>query len=36
VFTNRRWVSAIAWVVTAAIIALNAELLWLTFRDLSR
>ena len=32
-FVNRPWVKAIAWVVTAAIIALNAELLWLIARD---
>ena len=32
-FANRPWVKAIAWVVTAAIIALNAELLWLIARD---
>ncbi len=30
---NRRWVTVLAWVVTAAIIALNAELLWLIARD---
>ncbi len=35
-FVNRRWVVALAWVVTAAIIALNAELLWMIFRDLLR
>jgi manganese transport protein len=33
-FVNRRWVAALAWIVTAAIIALNAELLWLIARDL--
>lgn len=33
-FANGRWVAALAWVVTAAIVALNAELLWLVFRDL--
>jgi len=32
-FANRRWVAALAWVVTAVIIALNAELLWLIARD---
>ena len=35
-FVNRRWVVALAWVVAAGIIALNAELLWLVFRDLIR
>jgi manganese transport protein len=33
-FANRRWVSVLAWVVAGAIIALNAELLWLALRDL--
>jgi manganese transport protein len=33
-FVNRRWVTGLAWVVTAGIIALNAELLWLSFREL--
>jgi len=33
-FVNRRWVAGLAWMVTAAIIALNAELLWLVARDL--
>ncbi len=32
-FVNRRWVVVLAWVVTAAIIAFNAELLWLLWRD---
>jgi len=31
-FANRRWVVVVAWVVTAAIIALNAELIWLLAR----
>jgi len=31
-FANRRWVAALAWAVAAAIILLNCELLWLTFR----
>ena len=31
-FVNRRWVVALAWFVTAAIIYLNAQLLWLIFR----
>jgi manganese transport protein len=35
-FVNRRWVIVLAWVVTAAIIALNAELLVLIARDLLR
>jgi len=35
-FVNRRWVSVLAWIVTAAIIALNAELLWLVARDFLR
>ncbi len=35
-FVNRRWVTALAWAVTAAIIALNAELLWLVGRDFLR
>jgi manganese transport protein len=33
-FVNARWVSVIAWTMAAAIIVFNAELLWLTFRDL--
>ena len=33
-FVNRRWAVVLAWVMAAAIIALNAELLHLTFRDL--
>jgi len=33
-FVNRRWVSALAWITAAAIIALNGELLVLIFRDL--
>jgi len=33
-FVNRRWVGVLAWVVAGAIVALNAELLWLVFRDL--
>jgi manganese transport protein len=32
-FANRRWVTVLAWAVTAAIIALNAELLWLIARE---
>ena len=32
-FVNRRWVTAIAWVVAAAIIVLNVLLLALIFRD---
>ncbi len=32
-FANRGWVTVVAWIVTAAIIALNAELLWLIFRE---
>jgi manganese transport protein len=35
-FVNRRWVILLAWVVTAAIIALNALLLVLIFRDLHK
>jgi manganese transport protein len=35
-FVNRRWVFVLAWIVTAAIIALNAELLWLIARDFLR
>ncbi|MBI3670364.1 MAG: Nramp family divalent metal transporter [Acidobacteria bacterium] len=35
-FVNRRWVIVLAWVVTAAIIGLNALLLALIFRDLHR
>jgi manganese transport protein len=31
-FTNRRWVTAMAWVTAAAIIALNGLLLFLIFR----
>jgi len=31
-FANRRWVVVLAWVVTAAIVALNAELIWLLAR----
>jgi manganese transport protein len=31
-FANSRWVSVVAWTMTAAIIGLNAELLWLTLR----
>jgi manganese transport protein len=34
-FVNRRWVVVLAWMITAAIIIVNAELLWLTFRDLA-
>ncbi len=33
-FVNRRWVSVLAWITAAAILALNAELLWLILRDL--
>jgi manganese transport protein len=33
-FVNRRWVVGLAWLVTAAIIALNAQLLWMILRDL--
>jgi len=32
-FVNRRWVVVLAWVVTLAIIAFNAELIWLLWRD---
>jgi manganese transport protein len=32
-FVNRRWVVVLAWIITAAIIIVNAELLWLTFRE---
>ena len=31
-FANSRFTAGIAWVVAAAILAFNAELLWLTFR----
>ena len=31
-FANSRFTSAVAWIVAAAIVAFNAELLWLTFR----
>ena len=31
-FANSRFTAATAWIVAAAIIAFNAELLWLTFR----
>jgi len=31
-FVNSRFTSVIAWVVTAAILFFNAELLWLIFR----
>lgn len=31
-FANSRLTSAVAWIVAAAIVAFNAELLWLTFR----
>ena len=31
-FANSRFVSAVAWMVTAAILFFNAELLWLIFR----
>jgi manganese transport protein len=30
-FANRRWVTALAWMMAAAIIALNSLLLWLIF-----
>jgi manganese transport protein len=33
-FVNARWVSIVAWTMAVMIIAFNAELLWLTFRDL--
>ncbi len=33
-FANSRWVSGVAWFMAAGIIALNAELLWLIFREL--
>jgi manganese transport protein len=33
-FVNRGWVRAVAWAMAVAIIALNAELLWLILRDL--
>src|SRR6267378_607032 len=32
-FVNRRWVVVLAWVVTLAIIAFNAELIWLLWCD---
>ena len=32
-FVNRRWVVVLAWVVALAIIAFNAELIWLLWRD---
>ena len=32
-FTNSRFITIIAWIVAAAILILNAELLWLTFRS---
>jgi len=32
-FVNRRWVAILAWIMAAAIIVLNCELLWLTARD---
>jgi manganese transport protein len=31
-FTNSRFTSVIAWIVAAAILFFNAELLWLIFR----
>jgi len=31
-FVNSRLTSVVAWVVAAAIVAFNAELLYLTFR----
>jgi len=31
-FANARLTVVIAWIVAAAILVLNAELLWLTFR----
>ena len=31
-FANSRFTSAVAWIVAAAIVAFNAELLWLTLR----
>jgi manganese transport protein len=34
-FTNKPWVVVLAWVMTAAIILLNALLLWLIFRGQS-
>jgi manganese transport protein len=33
-FVNSRWVKWVAWFMAAGIIALNAELLWLIFREL--
>ncbi len=33
-FANRWWVNAVAWCTAAAIIAFNAQLLWLILRDL--
>jgi len=35
-FANRRWVGRLAWVGAAVIIALNAELLYLNFRDIMK
>ena len=32
VFANSRFTSVVAWIVATAILAFNAELLWLTFR----
>jgi Mn2+/Fe2+ NRAMP family transporter len=31
-FVNSRFTTVVAWVVTAAILFFNAELLWLIFR----
>jgi manganese transport protein len=32
-FANSRFITIVAWIVAAAILILNAELLWLTFRS---
>jgi Mn2+/Fe2+ NRAMP family transporter len=31
-FTNSRFIAVIGWIVAAAILFFNAELLWLIFR----
>jgi Mn2+/Fe2+ NRAMP family transporter len=31
-FVNSRFTAAVAWLITAAILFFNAELLWLIFR----
>ena len=31
-FVNSRFTTAVAWLITAAILFFNAELLWLIFR----